>query len=470
MRLSCVSINYRNRVRSGADNVSALKGVSLTVGPGEKVGIIGDNGAGKSTLLRVMAGILRPDAGDIDVEGMSSALLSLTAGFDLELSGTRNIVMHGMLMGLTRAEAEARVPAICVASGLGDAVHRRVATYSSGMRARLCFWTAIELKPDLLLVDEVLSVGDQQFRRKSQEAMTDLMTSDRTVVLVSHNINVVRRFCNRVVWLEDGRVCADGPSDTTVAAYRRSAERGADQPGADRRKLLVCGAPGAGISAVGRLLNCQPDVLIASGRYTRRMMRAERLDLDVLFSRERFFSCDHDDAESLRAVGEDVELAKAKFDAASIVGDTIPMFYKRLSFVQGLDGTVKVLFVFSDPLRVIYGAGVTGEGAESSCVARIADWNNALALAHRAYESQPASFVLVSYDRLFGPKGQTAVNELLRTLGLTARATPRAERMLTRTTQLATAKRGIPLPPELVTLVETGADFRTYASLLAASQ
>ena len=469
MRLSCVSINYRTRVRSGAGDVSALKGVSLTVGPGEKVGIIGDNGAGKSTLLRVMAGILRPDAGDIDVEGMSSALLSLTAGFDPELSGTRNIAMHGMLMGLTRAEAEARVPAICVASGLGDAVHRRVATYSSGMRARLCFWTAIELKPDLLLVDEVLSVGDQQFRRKSQEAMTDLMTSDRTVVLVSHNINVVRRFCNRVVWLDDGRVRADGPSDTIVAAYRKSAERGADQPGADRRKLLVCGAPAAGISAVGRLLNCQPDVLIASGRYTRRMMRAERLDLDVLFSRERFFCCDHDDAESLRAVGDDVELAKAKFDAASIVGDTIPMFYKRLSFVQGLDDSVKVLFVFSDPLRVIYGAAVAGEGAESSCAARIADWNNALALAHRAYESQPASFVLVSYDRLFGPKGQTAVNELLRTLGLTPRATPRAERMLTRTTQLATAKRGIPLPPELVTLVENGADFRTYASLLAAS-
>ena len=469
MRLSRVSINYRTRVRSGAGSVSALKGVSLTVGRGEKVGIIGANGAGKSTLLRVMAGILRPDAGDIDIAGMSSALLSLTAGFDPELSGTRNIVMHGMLMGLTRAEAENRVPAICVASGLGGAVHRRVATYSSGMRARLCFWTAIELKPDILLIDEVLSVGDQQFRRKSQEAMSDLMASERTVVLVSHNINVVRRFCNRVIWLDDGRVRADGPSDTIIAAYRRSAERGADQPGADRRKLLVCGAPAAGISAVGGLLNCQPDVLIASGRYTRRMMRAERLDLDVLFSRERFFSCDHDDAESLRAVGDDVELAKAKFDAASIVGDTIPMFYKRLSLVQGLDGTVKVLFVFSDPLRVIYGAGVAGEGAESSCVARIADWNNALALAHRAYESQPASFVLVSYDRLFGPKGQTAVNELLRTLGLTPRATPRAERMLTRTTQLATARRGIPLPPELVTLVENGADFRTYASLLAAS-
>ena len=233
MRLSSVSINYRTRVRSGAGSVSALKGVSLTVGPGEKVGIIGSNGAGKSTLLRVMAGILRPDAGDMDVEGMSSALLSLTAGFDLDLSGIRNIIVHGMLMGLTRAEAEARVSSICVASGLGDAVHRRVATYSRGMRARLCFWTAIELKPDVLLVDEVLSVGDQQFRRKSQEAMTDLMTSDRTVVLVSHNINVVRRFSNRVVWLDDGRVRADGPSDTIVAAYRRSSEQGAEHPAAD---------------------------------------------------------------------------------------------------------------------------------------------------------------------------------------------------------------------------------------------
>ena len=469
MRLSGVSINYRTQVRSGAGSVSALEGVSLTVGPGEKAGVIGANGAGKSTLLRVMAGILRPDAGDIDVEGMSSALLSLTAGFDLELSGIRNIIMHGMLMGLTRTEAEARVSAICVASGLGDAVHRRVATYSSGMRARLCFWTAIELKPDLLLIDEVLSVGDEQFRRKSQEAMTDLMTSDRTVVLVSHNINVVRRFCNRVIWLDDGRVRADGPSDTIVAAYRRSTERGADHPGANRRKLLVCGAPAAGISAVGRLLNCQPEVLIASGRYTRRLMRAQRLDLDDLFSRERFFSCDHDGAESLQAVGEDMDLAKARFEAASIVGDTIPMFYKRLSDVQGLDGSVKVLFVFSHPLRVIYGTGVAGECTESSCAARIADWNNALALAHRAYESNSSGLLLVSYDRLFSPKGPTVLNELLRNLGLTPRASRLAEHMLTRTTQLAAAKRAAPLPSELVTLVEDSADFRTYASLLAAS-
>ena len=469
MRLSRVSINYRTRVRLGAGSVSALKGVSLTVGRGEKVGIIGANGAGKSTLLRVMAGILRPDAGDIDIAGMSSALLSLTAGFDPELSGTRNIIMHGMLMGLTRAEAENRVPAICVASGLGGAVHRRVATYSSGMRARLCFWTAIELKPDILLIDEVLSVGDQQFRRKSQEAMSDLMASERTVVLVSHNVNVVSRFCNRVIWLDDGRVRADGPSDTIIAAYRRSSERGADRPGVDKRKLLVCGAPAAGINTVARILNCQPDVLVAYGRYTRRLMRAQPLELDGLFSSERFFSCDRDDAESLHTVGDDMDLVKAKFEAASMVGDTIPMFYKRLPDIQVLEGSVKVLFVFSHPLRVIYGAGVAEQDTVSSFAARITDWNNSLALAYRAYESHSSSLILVSYDRLFSPKGQTALRELLRNLGLTPRATRRAEHLLTRTTQLAVAKRAAPLRPELVTLVEDSADFRTYASLLAAS-
>ena len=196
MQLTNVSVNYRERARVGSAGVSALTDISLRLGRGEKLGIIGANGAGKSTLLRVMAGVLRPNAGSCDAEGMSTSLLSLTAGFDPELSGTRNIVMHGMLMGLGKQEAAARIPAIVEASGLGDAIHRRVSTYSNGMRARLCFWTAMNLGADLMLIDEVLAVGDAEFRRKSQQAMEGLLTSNTGVVLVSHNVGVMRRSVN----------------------------------------------------------------------------------------------------------------------------------------------------------------------------------------------------------------------------------------------------------------------------------
>ena len=121
------------------DDVIALQDISIRIAPGDKIGILGSNGAGKSTLLRVMAGVLKPDSGVVEDEGMVSALLSLSAGFDLELSGVRNIIMHGMLMGLTRRQATSRVPLVAEMSGLGDAIHRRVSTYSTGMRGRLCF-------------------------------------------------------------------------------------------------------------------------------------------------------------------------------------------------------------------------------------------------------------------------------------------------------------------------------------------
>ena len=325
MQLNGVSINYRLRSTSAGRAVAALRDVTLKIEPGEKVGLIGANGAGKSTLLRVMAGVLRPDAGSINAEGQSTALLSLTAGFDLELTGLRNITMHGMLMGLTRAEAAARVPAILAASGLGDAINRPVATYSSGMRARLCFWTAIELRPNLLLIDEVLSVGDQGFRKKSQEAMADLMGSDRGVVLVSHNIGVVRRFCERVIWLDDGRVHADGSATSVVGAYRQLSEGRPKKPDRDKRKLVICGAPAAGVGSVADLLNSQPDACVG----TKPLGLAEAPQtLDALFSPEILLH--HMGKASPHPGHDELAAAKAKVDAATLVGVAIPTFYKRL--------------------------------------------------------------------------------------------------------------------------------------------
>ena len=221
MRLANVSVAYSEyRFFSSNSEVVALRDISLDVRPGDKLGILGANGAGKSTLMRVMAGVLNPNVGSVDNEGMSCALLSLNAGFDPELTGARNIVMHGMLMGLSRQEALSRVPAVTAMSGLGEAIHRRVATYSTGMRGRLCFSTAIDLDPDVLLLDEVFSVGDREFREKSQKVMLERFTGDKAIVFVSHNLSMVRRICERAVWLDGGTTRAQGPVEQVIAEYQ----------------------------------------------------------------------------------------------------------------------------------------------------------------------------------------------------------------------------------------------------------
>ena len=221
MKLSNVSVVFSDSGLFGAtDDVAALQDVSIDVNLGDKIGVLGSNGAGKSTLLRVMAGVLKPNSGTVDDQGMASALLSLSAGFDGELSGIRNIIMHGMLMGLTRKQAASRVPTVAEMSGLGEAIHRRVSTYSTGMRGRLCFSTAIDLDPDVLLLDEIFSVGDQDFRQKSEKVMLERFQQDKAIVYVSHNVNMIKRLCPRAIWLDDGRIRAEGSVDDVVAEYK----------------------------------------------------------------------------------------------------------------------------------------------------------------------------------------------------------------------------------------------------------
>ena len=224
MRLEGVSVVFSDaKFFSNVEEVTALNDVNLHVGRGDKVGVIGANGAGKSTLVRVMSGVLKPNAGTVDDEGMSSALLSLNAGFDGELSGTRNVVMHGMLMGLTRKEAASRIEAVARMSGLGDAMERRVSTYSTGMRARLCFSTAINLEPDILLLDEVFAVGDREFREKSERIMRERFTEDRAIVLVGHSLGNIEHLCERAIWLDHGEIRAQGETKSVIRAYRDAA-------------------------------------------------------------------------------------------------------------------------------------------------------------------------------------------------------------------------------------------------------
>jgi lipopolysaccharide transport system ATP-binding protein len=211
-----------NAKRSLGDNrFWALEDVSLTLRRGERLGVIGRNGAGKSTLLRVIAGILAPDRGTVKRGPVSCQLLSLSLGFVPYLSGRDNAVLSGLMLGLRRREIVARLPAIREFSELGEFFEQPIATYSSGMNMRLAFSVAIQVEPDVLLIDEVLAVGDAEFQEKSGAALRARMGEGHTVVLVSHSEEQVAKLCDRVVWIEHGKSVLEGDRDDVFAAYHR---------------------------------------------------------------------------------------------------------------------------------------------------------------------------------------------------------------------------------------------------------
>lgn len=209
----------RMRTRESQE-VVALDDVSFRVEKGEAFGIVGRNGAGKSTLLRVMARTLRPNTGRVVVNGRASTLLQLGVGFNPELSGHRNIYLGGLAAGLRRVEIDELFDDIVEYAELEDAIDRPVKTYSSGMFSRLAFSVSMHLDPDILLLDEVLAVGDEGFRQKSMDAMRDLLERSGTIVFVSHALSNVADFCDRAMWLRDGKVANIGPAPEIVADYQ----------------------------------------------------------------------------------------------------------------------------------------------------------------------------------------------------------------------------------------------------------
>lgn len=222
LSLKHVGIYYKRNRGVFGEPFWALKDVSFDLYPGETLGIIGRNGVGKSTLLRLMAGIIKPNTGYFINNGYQISLLSLNLGFIHYLTGRENAILSGMLMGLRKAEIQAKMKAIIEFSELREFFDQPIATYSSGMLARLGFSVAFQVDPDVLLIDEIFGVGDAEFRQKSTRLMQDKIQSHQTIVFVSHQDALIRQLCQRVVWIEDGVSKAEGSAAHVLKEYHQS--------------------------------------------------------------------------------------------------------------------------------------------------------------------------------------------------------------------------------------------------------
>jgi len=203
----------------------ALQDVSLEIPHGRTFGLIGHNGSGKSTLLKCIAGILQPTSGEIHSDGRLAALLELGAGFHPDLTGRENVYLNGSILGLSKREIDARFDEIVDFAELSQFIDMQVRNYSSGMFVRLGFSVAVSLDPDILLVDEVLAVGDRAFRRKCAGVMENMLADGRTLLLVSHNERDLRRLCTRGIYLQEGAVVMDGPIDDVLKRYEADSDR-----------------------------------------------------------------------------------------------------------------------------------------------------------------------------------------------------------------------------------------------------
>lgn len=197
----------------------ALHDISFSVERGEILGIVGVNGSGKSTLLKIITDVLTPSSGAVEVNGKISALLELGAGFNPEYTGIENIYLNGTLMGYSNEQMKEKIPEIVKFAEIGDFIHQPVKSYSSGMFARLAFAVAINVEPDILIVDEALSVGDLNFQLKCMKKFDEFRNADKTILFVSHDVNAIKRYCTRTIWIKQGYLMADGDTDDVTDRY-----------------------------------------------------------------------------------------------------------------------------------------------------------------------------------------------------------------------------------------------------------
>lgn len=207
------------RARTTSSAFWALRDVDLAVPPGGSLGIVGHNGAGKSTLLKVISRVIRPTSGRVRVRGRVASLLELGTGFDRELTGRENVFLNGMMLGFTRKDIAARFHRIVDFAGVGEFIDAPLRTYSTGMVARLAFASATDVDPDVLLIDEILGVGDVDFQKRSGERIRALADRGCAVVIVSHNPEAIRVMCTHAAWIEHGQVRMSGPTGGVLEAY-----------------------------------------------------------------------------------------------------------------------------------------------------------------------------------------------------------------------------------------------------------
>ena len=220
--ISLVDVGFTYKTLSGLFNIErykALSSINLDIFPGETLGVIGSNGSGKSTLLMMLAGIFVPDEGSCEFNARKISLLSLALGFDPQLSGFDNALFSSMLLGATLAEAQENLDDIINFSELGKFARQPVKTYSSGMRSRLGFAVALHMHADVLLIDEALAVGDAKFRAKSEHSIVKRITSNQTVVLVSHSAAQIKRLCDRALWIDKGKIMLSGDPVLVTQEY-----------------------------------------------------------------------------------------------------------------------------------------------------------------------------------------------------------------------------------------------------------
>ncbi|MGN0141854.1 MAG: ABC transporter ATP-binding protein [Roseburia sp.] len=241
----------------------ALSDVNFSVKKGETVGLIGTNGAGKSTLLKIITGVLTPSAGEVEVDGKVSALLELGAGFNAEYTGMENIYFNGTLMGYSREQMEERVPQIIEFAGIGDYINQPVKTYSSGMFARLAFAMAINVEPDILIVDEALSVGDIYFQSKCFKKMDEIKQNGTTILLVTHDMSSVVKYCDKVVVMNHGKAIREGNPKEMVDIYKKILVNQFDEEAPEEKSAAIEAGENSWMSELS--LN-EENVLYGSGK------------------------------------------------------------------------------------------------------------------------------------------------------------------------------------------------------------
>lgn len=222
LKSALLNIIYRSR-KQPKSHYRALDDISLKINNGERVGLIGLNGAGKSTMLRVMSGIFQPSHGTVQIRGRVSPLLDFATGLELHHTGLENIRIRLMFLGESPESIERKIGDIAEFSELGEFIHMQARTYSTGMFMRLAFATSTAINPEILIADEVVGAGDAQFAEKAKKRIEDLLSGQRTTVLSSHSMDLIRNFCSRVIWLHHGRIIADGGCDEVIKDYEARA-------------------------------------------------------------------------------------------------------------------------------------------------------------------------------------------------------------------------------------------------------